>query len=98
MGNVTYLLRQSKHGLEKKFQTQSISEGVRLLTTKSRQKVGIASLVGPPPDISGKANSFRELIADFYSLKTKKIPVGRFPLGDWLGCYTVFAGVESCPN
>ena len=26
-------------------------------------------------------------VADFYSLKTKKIPPGRMALGDWLGCY-----------
>ena len=29
------------------------------------------------------------LIANFYSLKTKKIPTGSVALGDWSGCYRV---------
>ena len=29
------------------------------------------------------------LIANFYSLKTKKIPAGSVALGDWSGCYRV---------
>ena len=27
------------------------------------------------------------LVADFYNLKTKKIPAGRVALGDWLRCW-----------
>ena len=27
------------------------------------------------------------LVANFYNLKTKKIPAGRVALGDWLGCW-----------
>ena len=30
-------------------------------------------------------DSFLGLVANFYSLKTKKIPAGRVLLGDWLG-------------
>ena len=41
-----YTLRQSKHELEKNFQTQRIQKGVSLLRTKSRDKVGTGSTVG----------------------------------------------------
>ena len=42
------------------------------------ENVGTASIVGQPDRFNG-------LIADCYSLKTKKIPAGRLELGDWLG-------------
>ena len=57
--------------------------------TKNRDKVGIASAAGQLPDRPGRVERFWELIANFYSLKTKKIPVGRLVLGDWLECYKV---------
>ena len=34
----------------------------------------------------GTADPFRRLVANFYSLKTEKIPAGRGALGDCLGC------------
>ena len=33
--------------------------------------------------------AFHGLEANFYILKTKKIPAGSMTLGDWLGCYLV---------
>ena len=42
-------------GLEKNFQTQSISERVSLLRTKSRDKEGAASIAGRPPNRPGRA-------------------------------------------
>ena len=36
-----------------------------------------------------RAEAFGELVANFYSLKTKEIPAGRVALGDCLGCYRV---------
>ena len=88
------LFRQCEHELEKNFQTYSVSEGSEfLLRTKSRDNVGTVNAVGRPPDRGGKADSFHELIANFYSLKTKKIPAGRLALGDGLGRYGVFSGV-----
>ena len=44
------------------------------------------------PEKPGRIDSFRGLIANFYSLKTKKIP-GRLALGDWLRHYRVFTAV-----
>ena len=68
-------------------------KGVSLLRTKSRDNVGTVIAVGWPPDRPGKVESFCGLIANFYSLKTKKIPAGMLALGDWLGCYKVLAEV-----
>lgn len=39
---------------------------------------------GPPADRPGEP-WYCELIANFYSLKTKKISAGRLALDDWLG-------------
>ena len=50
------------------------------------------STVGQPPDRPGRVDSYCELIANFYSLKTKKISAGRLALDDWLGCYRVLTG------
>ena len=55
--------------------------------------MGTESSVGQPPDSPGKVDSFHGLIANFYNLKTKKIPAGQLVLGDWLGCNKVFTGV-----
>ena len=33
----------------------------------------------------GRADAFSRLVANFYSLKTKKIPAGRVVSSDWLG-------------
>ena len=74
------LLKQSKRGLEKNFQTQWEWRGVSLLRTKIRERVSPASTFGQPPDRPGKIDSFRGLIASFYSLKTKTIPAGRLVL------------------
>ena len=65
-----------------------------LLRTKIREKVSPVSTVGQPPDRLGKIDCFCVFIANFYSLKTKKIPAGRLVLGDWLGHYIVFPRVE----
>ena len=50
------------------------------------------SIAGQPPDRPGRVDSYCELIANFYSLKTKKISAGRLALDDWLGCYRVLTG------
>ena len=34
----------------------------------------------------GRAEPFCRLAANFYGLKTEKIPIGMVALGDWLGC------------
>ena len=60
-----------------------------LLRTKSRDKVGTESTVGEPPDRPERVDGFCGLIANFNSLKPKKMPAGRLVLGDWLGCYRV---------
>ena len=86
-------MRQSEHGLEKNFQTQSISEGSEFIKKKSRDNEGTASAAGQPPDRPGRVDSFHGLVANFYSLKTKKIPAGRLGLGDRLGRYRVFTEV-----
>ena len=66
----------------KNFQTQSVSEGVRLLRAVSR-----------PPDRPGRVSAFCGLAASFYSLKTKKNPAARLALGDWFGHYRVITGM-----
>ena len=38
--------------------------------------MGPASAVDQPPDRPGKADCFHGLIANFYSVKAKKIPAG----------------------
>ena len=55
--------------------------------------MGIVSTAGQPPDRPGRVDSFRGLVTNFYSLKTKKIPAGRLVLGDWSGRYRVSTGV-----
>ena len=37
----------------------------------------------------GRAKPFHRVAANFYSLKTEKIPTGMVTLGNWLGCYRV---------
>ena len=58
------------------------TEGVSLLRAKSRDNEGAANTAGRPPARSDRANPFCGLIANFYSLKTKKIPARRVALGD----------------
>ena len=41
-----------------------------------------------------RVDTFRELIANFYSLKTKKLSAGRLAVGEWLGHYRLFTGVS----
>lgn len=45
-----------------------------------------------------KADSFHGSVTNLYSLKTRRIPAGRFVLGDWLWRYKVFTGCTSLPN
>ena len=71
----------------------AFQQGASLLRTKSRDKVGTESAVGQPPDRPGRVDSLYGLIANFYSLKPKKMPAGRMVLDDWLGCYMLFTGV-----
>ena len=49
--------------------------------------MGTASAAGQPPDRPGRVDSFCGLIANFYSLKAKKIPTGKLTLVDWLGIF-----------
>ena len=44
-----------------------------------------------PTELQGK--SFCGLVANFYSIKAKKIPASRLALGDWLGYCRVTIGV-----
>ena len=37
----------------------------------------------------GEPNPFKQLVANFYSIKTEKISTEMVALGDWLGCYGV---------
>ena len=80
------MLKQSKLGLEKDFQTEYCRKE-SLLRTKNRDNVGTASAAGQPPDRPGRVDSFCGLIANFYSLKAKKIPTGKLTLVDWLGIF-----------
>ena len=68
---------------------RAFQKGGSLLRTNSRDKMG-------PPRAVGqqflRVERFRDLIANFYSLKTKKIPAGRLALSDWLRCDRVFTG------
>ena len=66
---------------------------VSLLRTKSRDKVGIVSTAGQPPDRPGRVDSFCGLVANFYNLKTNKIPAGRLAPEDWLGRYRATTAV-----
>ena len=54
-----------------------------LLRTKGKDKTGTVSAAGWSPDRPGRVDSFRGLTANFYSLKTNKIPAGSSVLGDW---------------
>ena len=80
------MLRQSKCTLEKNFQT-TFQKGVSLVITKSRDNMDTASAVGHPLDRYRVSRCFHGLVANFYSLKTKKVPAERLALADCLGCY-----------
>ena len=56
--------------------------------------------VGKPNSglVQGRAKPFRRLVANFYSLKTEKIPTGMVALDDWLGCYKVYSRVGILHN
>ena len=60
--------------LKKNFQTRGSEREIKFI------RVG---------DTVGRPKPFRRLIANFYSLKTEKIPSRRVALGDWLGCQRV---------
>ena len=51
--------------------------------------MGTVSPADQLSDRPRRVDSFLGLIANFYSLKTKKIPAGKLVLGDWLGRYKV---------
>ena len=76
----------------KEFPHTAFQKQVHLLRTKNRDNVGTASTLGWPPNGSGRVDTFRGLVANFYSLGTKKIPA------DWLGHYKVLMGVGISPN
>ena len=46
--------------------------------------MGVVSTAGRPPNRPGRVG-FSWLVANFYSLKAKKISSGGAALGDWLG-------------
>ena len=46
---------------------------------------GTAKTAGGRPDRPGRANPFPELAANFYSLRTKKIPTGRGGIKSLIG-------------
>ena len=87
------MLRQSEHGLEKNFDTEHFRREC-LLRAGSRDNEGIANAAGQPPDKPGRIDAFHGLEANFYILKTKKMPAGRLALGDWLGHYRMTTGVS----
>ena len=68
--------------LEKNFQTQ-YQKGMGLLRIKSRENVVAASTEGRgwPPDRLAGVDAFSGLVANFYSLKIKKIPVEGWMIG-----------------
>ena len=72
---------------------RAFQKGVSQLRVKSRDNVGTVRAVGQPPDRPGRVDHLCELIVNFYSLKTKKIPASSLALGDWLGHSRVFTGV-----
>ena len=72
---------------------KAFQKEVSLLRTNSRDDEGSIRAVGKLHDRSGRVNAFHGLVANVYSLKTKKIPAGRLPLGDWLGCHRMSTGV-----
>ena len=78
-------------GWKKNFQTRSILEKSEFMENKEQSRVseGAASTAGRLPGRPGRADPLCGLVANFYSLKTKKIPAGRMALGNWSGCYKV---------
>ena len=80
-------------GWKKISRHKAFQKEVSLLRTNSRDDEGSIRAVGKLHDRSGRVNAFHGLVANVYSLKTKKIPAGRLPLGDWLGCYRMSTGV-----
>ena len=81
------MLRLSKCRLEKNFQTQSSAERSRFIKNKEQREYRHCERSGlTTSDRPGRVNSFRGLVANFYSLMTKKIPAGRLALGGWLEC------------
>ena len=50
---------------------RAFQKEVSLLRKKSRDNEGTPSAAGRPPDRPGRVDSFRGLVANFYSLKTK---------------------------
>ena len=82
--------------MEKNFQIQNISEGSELIKNEEHRLSGHCEHSELTiPDRPGRVDSFHGLTANFYSLKTKKIPAGRLALVDWLGLYSV-GSQEAC--
>lgn len=68
-------------------------KGASLLRARSQDNEGPANAAAQPPDGPGRDDSFHGLVANVYSLKTKKILAARLALGDWLESYRVSTGV-----
>ena len=48
--------------------------------------------------LKGESKGFRRLVANFYNLKTEKVPTGMVALGELLGCYRIGNRVGILPN
>lgn len=64
------MLRQSEHELEKNFKLGTFQKGVSLLSARH------CECSGSTPDRLLRANQFPELLANFYSFKTKLLLKG----------------------
>ena len=83
----------SRGGLEKNFQTQSIAERSEFIKNKEQRQCGRWERSRPTPsDMPGRVDPLHGLVANFYSLKTKKIPAGRVALGVFLGHFWGWLG------
>ena len=74
-----------KAGWKRISRHRALQKGVNLLRTKSRDNVEAVNTAGRPLDKPGKVDMFYGVLANFYSLKTKKILARRVALNDWLG-------------
>ena len=93
--------RQSKHGLEKNFQTQSIAERSEFIKNKEQRKNEHCEHRGlTTPDRPGTVDSFHELIVNFYNLKTKFLLEGWCQVIGWgsIGCLLEWASLSNCES
>ena len=67
------MLGQSNHEVEKNFQIQSTADRSKFIRNKDERSSGHCKCSRlTTPDKPKRVNSFHELIANFYSLKSKK--------------------------